>query len=128
MGADRQTLLHNLATSIALLRGEARVYSYHLMSSVSSFGFKDIEKRTPGGVHDGFRQVMVLHHGEDSQVLNGNTLIGLGVPLGNFEMMISALATDLQMRLGNIASRFPPSFAALLASAELALLASERLL
>src|SRR6266567_3983388 len=49
MRTYRQRLLHYLATFETLLRGEARVHSDDLMSSVCSFGFKDVEERAPGG-------------------------------------------------------------------------------
>jgi len=83
MGTHRKRFLHDLPTLVAFLRGETRVHSDHLMSSTFSLGFKDSEECTPGGVHDGFRQMMVLDHVEDSQILNGDMMIGLGVLFGS---------------------------------------------
>ena len=72
--------------------------------------------------------MMVLDHVEDLQILNSDRSIGLGIRLGDLEMMIAPLPVDLQVRLGNVVGGLALSFAALLASAQLALLASQGLL
>ena len=98
------------------------------MSGTFSLGFKKSEECAPTGVHDGFRQVMVLDHVGDSQIFHHNTLIAFGIGLSRLEMMISTLAIDLQMGLGNSASGFTASPRPFLSPAQLALLASEGLL
>jgi hypothetical protein len=127
MGPDTQTLLYECATLVACLCGEARIHSNHLMSGTCSLGFKDSEKRAPGGIHDGFREVVVLDHVANAQILNGNVMVLLSILSGNFEMMISTLATDLQVRFCHIASSFPPSLGAFLASRKLTLFAPQDL-
>ena len=81
MRAHTQALLNECATVATPLCREARAHSDHLMSSVLSFGFKDIEECTPTGVHDGFRQVMVLDHVDDLKVFYGNMVILFGILL-----------------------------------------------
>ena len=71
---------------------------------------------------------MVLDHVGDSQIFHHNTLIAFGIGLSRLEMMISTLAIDLQMGLGNSASGFTASLGPFLSPAQLALLASEGLL
>jgi hypothetical protein len=66
--------------------------------------------------------VMVLHHNGDLKVFHRDMVIGLSVLLGDFEMVIVALALDLQMRLGGFAA----AITALLAAAHRTLFASER--
>src|SRR5215470_11157064 len=75
MRPHRQTLLHDLPTPVALLRGETRVHSNHLMPSTCSLDFKEIEECAPARVHDALCQCVILHHVENSQFLNGNHLI-----------------------------------------------------
>lgn len=128
MGSYRQTFLYNLPALVTLLTGETRVHSDHTMSSTCSLGSEDVEERAPGGVYDGFRKMMVLHHVEDMQVLNSDMVIGLSVLLSNFEMMISTLTANLQVCFSNIASGFAPSTAFFLAPGQLTLLAPEYLL
>src|SRR5947209_10227034 len=65
MGSYRQTLLHDLTTFEAFLRGEARIDSYHPMTSSLSLFFEDVEERAPTGVHDALCQRMVLYHVEN---------------------------------------------------------------
>ena len=50
-----ERLVNQFPTVAACLGGEARIDSDHSMSSILSFGFKDVEERAPGGVQDGFR-------------------------------------------------------------------------
>ncbi len=47
MGTHRQTLLYDLTTVVTVLRGEARVDSYHLMTSSFSLFFKDAHGFAP---------------------------------------------------------------------------------
>src|SRR5258708_39971450 len=42
---------------------------------------------------------MVLHHGENGEVLNRNHLILFGISFGRFIVKITALPLDLEMRL-----------------------------
>jgi len=62
MGSHTQRLLNECATVATGLCGEAWIHSDDLMSSTRSLGFKYVEERAPGGIHDGFGQVMVFHH------------------------------------------------------------------
>ena len=114
MGTHRQTLLDDLATFEALLRCEALVHSNHLMTSSLSLFTQDVEKCAPTGVHDALCQGMVLCHVENLKLLNSNHLVLLGVRFGRFEMEITALTRDLEMRLRHIFCRFPTSVTALL--------------
>lgn len=125
MGTDRKRLLNDFATFVALLRGEARTDSNHLMTSSFSLIFKDIEKRAPTGVHDALGQVMVFHHGGDRKVFHCDTAIAFGILLGYLEMMIAALPVDFEMRLRHIASGFFTAVTALLAAAQGTLFASQ---
>ena len=97
MGSHRKRFLHNLATPVTLLRGETRVDSDHLMTSSLSLLFKDIEKCAPRSVHDGFRQAMILHHVEKTQLLNGNHLILLGIRASCLIMEVATLPLDFEM-------------------------------
>src|SRR5947209_9875547 len=128
MGPHRQTLLDHLATVVTVLRGEARVDSYHLMTSSFSLFFKDVEKCTPTGVHDALGECMVVHHGENAEVLNRNHLILFGIGFGRFSVKITALPLDLEMRLCCTFRGFSTAVTALLASCYHALLAPQRLL
>jgi len=114
MRTDRQTLPHDFTTCVALLRGEARVDSDHLMTSSSSLLFKNREKCAPRGIHDGFRQMVILHHPINVQVFYRNMMVALRVLLGRLEVEITALTRDLEMRLRHIFCRFPTSVTALL--------------
>ncbi len=125
MGTHRQRLLYDLAAFVTLLACEMGVHSNHLMTSSCSLIGENIEKRAPGGVHDGLGEMMVLDHVGDSQVLNGNVPVALGIGLGRLEMMVPPLPVDFQMRLGCILGSLGSAFASLLASAQLALLAPE---
>ncbi len=125
MGTHRQTLLHDLSTLVACLRGEVRVDSYHLVTGSLSLILKNSEKRAPTGVHDGFGKLMVLHHSGDSQVFNDNALIGLSIRLGRLKVMVTTLTVDLEMGLCCATSGFPASVTALLATGDHTLLASQ---
>ena len=125
MGTHRERFLYDLATFEALLRGKVRVHSNHLMTSSCSLLFKDVEECAPTGVHDALCQGMVLYHVEHVKLLNGDYLVLFGVRFGRFEMEITALPRDLEMGLRRATSSFPAAMTALLASAQLALLASQ---
>ena len=125
MGSDRQTLLDDLATFVTFLAREARVHSYHLMTSSCSLLFKDVEECAPTGVHDALRQGMFLYHVEHLKLLNSNHLVLFGVRFGRLILEIPPLTGDLEMRLGGTPGSFTAAMTALLASAQLALLASQ---
>ena len=97
MRPHTERLVDQFPTVAAGLSGEARIDSDHSMSSIFSFGFKDVEERAPGGVQDGFGQMMIFHHRINIEVLNGDLLILLAVRFGYFEVEITALPLDLQM-------------------------------
>ena len=128
MGTHRQTLLYDLTTVVTVLRGEARVDSYHLMTSSFSLFFKDVEKCAPTGVHDALCERMVLHHVENGEVLNRNHLILFGISFGRLIVKITALPLDLEMRLCCTFCGFSTAVTTLLASCYQALLAPKRLL
>ena len=128
MGTNAQTLLDDLTTFEALLRCEARVHSYHCVPSSLSLFTQDVEECAPTGVHDALCQGMALCHVENVKLLNSNHLVLLGVLFGRFEMEITALTRDLEMRLRCIPGSLAASMTAFLASAQLALLASQGLL
>ena len=125
MGSYRQTLLDDLATLVTFLAREARVHSSHLVTSSCSLLFKDVEECAPTGVHDALREGMVLYHVEHVKLLNGDYLVLFGVRFGRFEMEITALTRDLEVRLRRATSSLAAAMTALLASAQLALLASQ---
>lgn len=126
MRPNTQTLLDEFATLAALLGGEVRIHANHLMSSVCSFGFKDGEKGTPRGIHDGLSKMRVLDHIRDLEVLNGNMTVLLRVVVRRLKVEITALTMDLQMGLGHQSCGDPSAMTALLASTQGTLLASKR--
>ena len=75
MRAHTEGLLNQLPTVAAGLCREAGIHSNHLMSSVCSFGFKDVEKSAPTRVHDALSEMMVFHQVEDVQVLYAETVV-----------------------------------------------------
>ena len=125
MGTNAQTLLDDLTTFEALLRCEARVHSYHCVPSSLSLCTQDVEECAPTSVHDALCQGMVLCHVENVKLLNSNHLVLLGVLFCRFEMEITALTRDLEMSLRCIPGSLAASMTAFLASAQLALLASQ---
>src|SRR5438876_1918398 len=125
MGTNRQTLLHDLPTVVAFLRGETRIDSYHLMTGSCSLILKNSEKRAPTGVQDALCQGMMVDHVEKRQLLNSDQVIVLGVLVSNLEMMVTALTLNLQMCPGNEASSLTASMTAFLPPAQLALLPSQ---
>src|SRR2546423_12539182 len=102
MGTYRKRLLHNLSTSVALLRGEMRVDSGDLMTSSCSLIFKNIEECTPRSVENALGQVMIFHHVGDLKVFHRNVMILFCIPFGGLEMVITTLAIDLQMRFRSV--------------------------
>ncbi len=125
MRTDRKTLLHDLSALVALLRREAGRNFHDLMTSPCSHVFKYLDEGSPTGIGNTLRQMVILEHAVDVQVLNTNMLISFSVRLRSLKQEVSSLALDLQMRLGDIARCLAPSLAALLTSAEGALFASE---
>src|SRR5712691_84469 len=61
MSTYRQTLLHDLTAGVAFLTGEARIDSYHLMTSSRSLLFKDIKECAPTGVHNALSEMVIFH-------------------------------------------------------------------
>ena len=125
MGSYRQRFLHDLATLVTFLAGEARVHSYHLVTSSCSLLFKDVEECAPTSVHDALRHMMVLDHVGDLKVFNCNTLIAFSIGFRRLEMVITPLPRNLEMGLRRATSSLAASMTAFLASAQLALLASQ---
>jgi hypothetical protein len=125
MGSHRKRFLHNLATFEALLRGEARVDSYHCVPSSFSLFTQDSKKRAPRGVHDALCQGMVLYYIENNQVLNSDHVIAFGILLSRLILEVSALTGNLEMGLGCALCSFPASVTALLTPAHHPLLASQ---
>lgn len=126
MGTHRKALLHDLPTPVALLRREAGRNFHNLMTSSCSLLSKYLDKRSPGGISNALRQMLVLEHAVDVQVFDADASRVLSIRLGRLEEEVAPLALDLQMGLCHVARRFAPSLTALLASAESALLPSER--
>src|SRR2546427_9868513 len=116
MGTHRERFLHDFATLVAFLAGEARIDWHDLRSSICSFGFKDGEKRAPTGITDGFGKMVIFHHATDVQVLNDDMVIMSSVRLGRLEAKITALTRNLEMGFGDVLGRFPASVAAFLAT------------
>ena len=102
MRSHRQRFLYDLSTLATLLCRKARIDSNHLMSGTCSLGFEDIEKRAPTGVQDALGEMVIFHHGTDSQVFHHNTLKAFSIGLSYLEMVISTLTIDLQMRFCNV--------------------------
>ena len=128
MRTHRQRLLDDLTTPETFLRSVAGVHSNDLMSSTLSLGSEYIEERAPGGVHDGFGEMMVFDHAVNVQVLDGNMLILFSILFGDLEMKVTTLPLDLQVGVCGALRSFAPSLRTLLPACNRALLASERLL
>ncbi len=79
MRTHTEGLLNKFPTVTACLCGVAGTHSDHTMSSVLSFDSEDIEELTPTRVHDGFREMVVLHHVGDLKVFDGNALIAFSI-------------------------------------------------
>ncbi len=125
MRTNTEGLLNKFPTVATCLCGEARVHSDHLMSSVSSFGFKNVEKRAPTGVHDAFCEMMVLGHVIDLKVFHGNMVIALCVLPGDLILEVPALSLDLEMGLRRALSSFASAMTAFLTTSNRPLLASQ---
>lgn len=125
MGTNRQGFLDHLTALETFLRREAWVHSHNLMSSISSFGRKESEELSPSSITNRFGEMMVLDHSGDLQVLHGDTLIGLCIRFGNFEMEITALTGNLEMRLSRALGGFAFAMRAVLAMAHRTLLAPQ---
>lgn len=128
MRTDRKRFLDDLTTPGALLRGVAGVHSDDLVPSTCSLGSENVEERAPGGVHDTFCEMVVLHHAIDVQLLDGNMMILLSVALGNFIVEVPPLSLDLEMGLCGATGSFSAAMTALLAAGYCPLLAPEGLL
>ena len=126
MGSHRQRLLDNLPTLVALLRGEARIDSNDLMTSSCGLLLKDVEECTPRGVENALRHMMIFHHVADLKVFHGYVVILLHIAFRRLEMVISALAIDLQMRLRHVLGGLAFAMTTLLAAAHRALLLADR--
>src|SRR5438128_1448394 len=72
--------------------------------------------------------MMVLDHVGDLKVFDHNMLIAFSIGFRRLEMMVTPLASNLQVGLGDVLSRFTASVAALLTTAKRTLFASKRLL
>ena len=125
MGSYRQTLLYDLATVVALLRGEARIDSYHPMTSSFSLFCKDAEECAPTSVHDALCQGMILDHVENTQLLNSDDMIAFSVPFSCLIVKVTTLTGDLKMRLRSAFCGFASAVRTFLAAADLALLAPQ---
>ena len=125
MGSHRETFLHDFPTSVAFLRCEARRNPNHLMTSPCSLLSKYLDKGSPGRISNAFCQTMILEHAINVQIFHADTLVTLCIRSGRLEEKITALPLNLEMGLGTIAGCFASASAALLASAELALLPSQ---
>src|SRR5438876_8194297 len=128
MGTHRKRFLHDLATFEALLRGEARVHSYHCVPSSFSLFTQDVEEGAPAGITDALGQGMVLDQVENVKLLNGDDLVLFGVLVGRLILEISPLTGNLEMRLCRTLGSFTAAMTPLLPSAQRSLLASQGLL
>src|SRR5713101_3877961 len=126
MRTNRQTLLHDFTALVAFLRGEAWVHSYHVMTSSLSLVFKDIEECAPTSVHDALCQRLILHHVENSKLLNRNHLIAFSILLSCFIVMVPTLTGNLQMGLCRATSSLTTAMRTFLTACYGSLLASQR--
>jgi hypothetical protein len=99
MSTNTQGFLDHFATLETCLRGETGMHSQNLMSGALSLGSKNSEELAPSSIVNAFRQVVVQNHIRDLQVLYHNMAIPVCVRLGNFEVVITPLAFDLEMGL-----------------------------
>ena len=98
MSTNRQTRVHDLTACVAFLRGEARIDSYHPMTSSLSLIFKDTEERAPTGVVNALSELLVASHPRHVQVFDTDMAVPLRVDLSGLEVEVAALAADLQVR------------------------------
>lgn len=115
MGTHRQRFLHDFATWVTFLRGEARVDSNDCVPRSFSLVTQDIEKRAPGSVHDTFCQRRQVDHGENAQILNSNDMRRFRIQLRCLEMEVSSLPRDLEMGLRPATSGFSSAMTAFFA-------------
>ncbi len=125
MRTNTERLWHDPSTLETLLRRVARVHSNHIMTGSCSLVLKNVEKRAPTSVHDALCQMVVLHHVGNLKSFNGYALIPFGIGFRRLEVMVTALAIDLQMRLRGTLGRDTSTMRAFLAAAQCALLAPE---
>ncbi len=69
--------------------------------------------------------MMILHHIADTQVLYSNEAMLICILLSNFEMMVTALPFDLEVRLCRTLARFPAPMTPFLATTDRSLLTTE---
>ena len=124
----RQTLLYNLTAFEAFLGGEARIDSYHPMTSSLSLFFEDVEKCAPTSVHDALCQGMILDHIENLELLNSDDLVMFSIVFSRLIVKVTTLTSNLEMRLRGALGSLTASMTAFLASAYRTLLASQGLL
>ena len=117
MGAHAQAFRDVLPILATLLRREARRDSHHHVTGSLSLIRENVEERAPTRVVNALREMVVTHHPADVQVFNADTTIPLGIRLGDLEVEVAPLATDLEMLAGNSAARFAAAMAAWLAAA-----------
>jgi len=123
MSTNTQGLLNQYSTVAACLCREAGIHSDNLMSGTFSPGFKDFKELTPCGIQDGLRQMVVLDHVGDSKVFYCDMVILFSVLLCYFEVVISTLTIDLEMRLRCTLSSLTLAVRAFLTTAHSTLLA-----
>ncbi|OLE51867.1 MAG: hypothetical protein AUG51_20825 [Acidobacteria bacterium 13_1_20CM_3_53_8] len=128
MGTNRKRLLNDFTALEAFLTGVSGVHSYDFVPSTFSLCTQDIEERAPTSIHDGLRQMMVFYHIGDLKVFNDNVAIPICIGFSCLEMVITPLAIDLEMGLGDVTGRFSLAMTSLLAAAQHTLFASEGLL
>jgi hypothetical protein len=128
MSTNGKRFLYQFARVKTVLRGIAGVDSYHLMTSVLSFAFKNSEKQSPTGIHDAFCKVMVFHHVQHLKVLYNDRLIAFSIGLCYFEEEITTLTAYFQMGCSNVTGALTVSVASLLTTGKCSLFASQRLL
>jgi len=124
MRSYRQRLLNKLAALRALLRREARADSDYLTASTFSLVSQDVQKRTPSGIKNAFRQ-LTARQPCYIQVLHDDNPVCVGVVLRCLEVEVAPLAVNLQVGLRYAARRLAASATALYAGAQPALLAPQ---
>lgn len=75
MSTDTQRFLNQFAACTAFLRGVSGIDSYHCMSSVFSFGTQDVYELTPTSIINAFREMVIVDHVVDLQILNNDRSI-----------------------------------------------------
>lgn len=126
MSANTETFLYQFVTLAAPLRGIARVYFDDSMPSTFSQSRENTNELTPASIVHVFREMVIMYHVVDLQVFDNNCFMHIGVLLCCFEMEITPLTCDFQVRLRCTFTGFAASLTSLLASANRSLLASKR--